>query len=1012
MAIRTWGRLLLTALGVSVLAGAGQLGVAYGFGIVRLTGAFTGTTVNQWPAQLVWVGWFAANAAVAGAVLTGRLARRDAPAASTGRQLAVGGAAALGATVIAPLCMQPARAAELISVDPVWAVGICAMVGAVIGAGAAIAVLFRPELGWNMAAVAGVVWLLALISVLPSLGTAGPLPTVRLGVLEPSWLDDAAAQRLALLLLPIVALLAGAATAGLARWRGQAPLVSGATGVAGPVLVAFAYLTAGPGDAVDRYQTAPYYGSLIAILAGALGAAAAALLRWPTSTRTTDPQAIEPTAILRPLPAGPALPGAADDRDSTADDRDSTERTDTETTNAELATSTKRAGVVAGPWATGDPDAVRTVPAHWDWPETTASGQHGPAPAAPTPAAPPQSAAWLTAPTGEFTAAGQTPPRPDDALATTEPSAGTDLSNVTDATATGTTAGRTDAATPTGGRAVDEPTGSTATGTSGSTATSGRPTGGRTTRKTAATPAGTGAPGSGTTSAAAASAPTTPDAPTPATGSTARSSAAPTSTAPTSTGSGAEATSTAPTGTGAPSPAAPASTGTRTGSGTSTKASSAGPADPGTPEAPLTIKPRRGRKSKANPDTTASDVATDTPGPGRGSPGGRSNSASEVASAVASGAAADGTTATGAKRAPATPVTSSTRAPAASTTADAGATQVPASPESPTTATDAAGTPTTGIGTTPAPSGATPAPADATDATDATRAAAAPTTAAGPVGAEDLPRVPKAGPVGAEALPRVPKAGTGSKAAPADTTSDHAVAEARDTDSTRPAAEDVPAAGLFGATAAGDPDADRWTPAPSAWPVTQTWTVPPQTAEPDATASEGPSRPDAPTGPMPKPRHRAPLPDLSRAGTWNAFDTSRRRGSAESQDSSTARTTPTEAGETTAAAGHPGRPEFPSTVGTPSSATTDTDTTSAKPTHPKVAEQPSRKGRLGGLFRRNRSRADEESPKTSDEAEPLASQDEEFVDWVAGLSKPVSDNEPEQENSRRSLRSTGRHHRD
>ncbi|MFD0787733.1 hypothetical protein ACFQZ8_27830, partial [Micromonospora azadirachtae] len=61
MAIRTWGKLLLTALGVSVLAGAGQLGLAYGLGIVRLTGSFTGSTVNQWPAQLTWVGWFAAN---------------------------------------------------------------------------------------------------------------------------------------------------------------------------------------------------------------------------------------------------------------------------------------------------------------------------------------------------------------------------------------------------------------------------------------------------------------------------------------------------------------------------------------------------------------------------------------------------------------------------------------------------------------------------------------------------------------------------------------------------------------------------------------------------------------------------------------------------------------------------------------------------------------------------------------------------------------------------------------
>ncbi|WP_181548757.1 hypothetical protein [Micromonospora saelicesensis] len=1088
MAFRTWGRLLLTALGVSVLAGAGQLGVAYGFGIVRLTGAFTGTTVNQWPAQLVWVGWFAANAAVAGAVLTGRLARRDAPAASTGRQLAVAGAAALGATVIAPLCMQPARAAELISVDPVWAVGICAMVGAVIGAGAAIAVLFRPELGWNMAAVAGAVWLLALISVLPSLGTAGPLPTVRLGVLEPSWLDDAAAQRLALLLLPIVALLAGAATAGLARWRGQAPLVSGATGVAGPVLVAFAYLTAGPGDAVDRYQTAPYYGSLIAILAGALGAAAAALLRWPTGTRTADPQAIEPTAILRPLPAGPALPGAANERDSAANDRDGAERTDTETTNAELATGTKPAGVVAGPWAAGDPDSVRTVPAHWDWPETTASGQHGPAsataapaptPAVPTPAAPTQPAAWVTAPTGEFTAPGQTPQRHDDVLATTEPSAGTEASNVTDATATGTTAGRADATTPRGGRAVDEPTGSTATDTSGSTATSGRPTGVRTTRKSAATPSGTGAPGSGTT--AATSAPTTSDAPIPATGGTAPTSAPPTSTARTSTGSGTEATSAAPTGTDAPRPAATGSTGT--GSGTSTEASSAGTADHGTPEAPLTIKPRRGRKSKANPDTTASDAAddtspagsattnetttnettsdatatretttgratkgnrpsrsanstasdaaTDTPAPSRGSLGERSSSTSEVASAATSGMAAARTTATGATRAPATPATGATRAPAtgakrapaASTTAETGVTQVPANPESPTTPTDdaqtpatataATQTPATGTGATPTPTtgtGATPTP---TTATGATRAAAAPTTAPGQVGAD--------------AISRVAKAGTGSKAAPADATSDSAIAGARGTDSAQPAAEDVPTAGLFGPPAASDQDTDRWTPAPSAWPVTATWTVPPQASEPEATASEGSSRPDEPTGPTPRPRHRAPLPDLSRAGTWNAFDTSRRRGSAGSQDSSTARTAPTEAGETTGPAEHPGRPEFPGTVGAPSGATatsvtTDsatgtgdvaaTDSTSATPTHPKVAEQPSRRGRLGGLFRRNRSRADEESPKTSDEAEPLASQDEEFVDWVAGLSKPVSDNEPEQENGRRSLRSTGRHHRD
>ncbi|MGS2617676.1 hypothetical protein ACVCAH_24610 [Micromonospora sp. LZ34] len=308
MLLRTWRNLLLTALGMGVLAGAGQLGIAFGFGIVQLTGASTGTTVNQWPAQLAWVGWFAAHAAVAGTIVTARLARRYGVLASTGSLVAVAAAAALGATVVAPLCIRPAQAVERFSVDPVWAVSICAILGALVGAGAAIAVLVKPPLGWNMAAMGGAVWLLALVSVAPSLATAGPLPAVRLGVLEPAGLD--AAQRQVILILPAVALLVGAATGGLARWRGHPPLVNGATGAVGTVLVAFAYLTAGPGDAVDRYQITPYYGALIAVAAGVLGSAAAALLRWPLLPGTAEARVVEPSDILRPLSAGPAVPQA------------------------------------------------------------------------------------------------------------------------------------------------------------------------------------------------------------------------------------------------------------------------------------------------------------------------------------------------------------------------------------------------------------------------------------------------------------------------------------------------------------------------------------------------------------------------------------------------------------------------------------------------------------------------------------------------------------------------------
>ncbi|WFE94798.1 hypothetical protein [Micromonospora sp. WMMD987] len=405
MAFRTWGRLLLTALGVSMLAGAGQLGIAYGFGIVRLTGDFP--DVNRWLAQLAWVGWFAATAAVVGAVLTGRLARREGLPGTTPVHLAISGVAALGALVVAPLCMQPARAAELGGVDPVRAVGICAVAGAVVGAGAAAAVLLRPPLGGNVALLAGAVWLLASISAAPGVLSTGPLRTVRLGVLEPTWLGPDRARWLAPVVLPVVALVAGAVTGGLARRRGHVPLIGGATGAAGPMLLAFAYLTAGPGDPADRYQLAPYYGALIAVVAGALGSTTAALVRWPLLP--ARPAAgdrdgvIEPTDILAPLPA---VPGPT--RATTEGTVPAGAMAEGSVPAAALADEpvTVDLGVVGRSVDSGSSGPAGT-PAHWDWPDPAATVtdrptiRPAPAPAsapAPAPASSPAPASALTPP--------------------------------------------------------------------------------------------------------------------------------------------------------------------------------------------------------------------------------------------------------------------------------------------------------------------------------------------------------------------------------------------------------------------------------------------------------------------------------------------------------------------------------------------------------------------------------------------------------------------------------------
>ncbi|WP_416902370.1 hypothetical protein [Micromonospora echinospora] len=339
MAIRTWGRSLLVALGVSALAGAGQLGIAYGLGILRFARSFVDAP-GHWPAQLVWVSWFAVGATMVGAVFAERYARRADLPVTTVVQVTIAVAATLGATAVAPLCMLPARNAQVPSGDPVLTVAVSALFGALAGTVAALAVLRYAPVSWNVAASTAALWLLALLSVVPSLGTAGPLPTVRLGALDPAWLSPDTAGRLAMLILPGLALLVGAAVAGVARWRGQPPLFGGASGVAAPLLVAVAYLLAGSGQGDDGYQSGPYLAALLAVPAGALGAAAATvlrrpvldaatLLRWPPPALATllhrsppaltallrrplrtrsRSDAIEPTDILRPLPTDPGLP--------------------------------------------------------------------------------------------------------------------------------------------------------------------------------------------------------------------------------------------------------------------------------------------------------------------------------------------------------------------------------------------------------------------------------------------------------------------------------------------------------------------------------------------------------------------------------------------------------------------------------------------------------------------------------------------------------------------------------
>ena len=75
MAVRTWANTLGVGAGAGLLAGAGQLGIGYGLGIVRWDRDFP--TPGPWHAQLAWIAFLTVVAVVAGGYAGSWAARRN-----------------------------------------------------------------------------------------------------------------------------------------------------------------------------------------------------------------------------------------------------------------------------------------------------------------------------------------------------------------------------------------------------------------------------------------------------------------------------------------------------------------------------------------------------------------------------------------------------------------------------------------------------------------------------------------------------------------------------------------------------------------------------------------------------------------------------------------------------------------------------------------------------------------------------------------------------------------------
>ncbi|SBT53452.1 hypothetical protein [Micromonospora narathiwatensis] len=334
MARRGWGVSITAALGVAAGTGAAQLGFGYGLGIINWTPAGAAQVEATWVASLAWATWISATSVVAGAICAHRLRGGDAqePGGPL-RKLGLAVGATAGALITVLLVAVPARAARVpdTSAPQTVAAGYAA-VGLLIGLLLAMWALHTRAVATNLVATTGWLWLLAVVSVVDGVLSGRGLTTAQLGIWQISadserfWIRDYFYWPGALLALGsalVIGVLAARRTARVPEQR----VGTAASGAAGPLLVALAYLLAVPrlaaiaAEQLSAHLIAPY-----AVIAGVGGSVLVAALaqraehRVAARTGVSLPrQRTGEHDLVSAEADGPAVDGATGDGRPTVD---------------------------------------------------------------------------------------------------------------------------------------------------------------------------------------------------------------------------------------------------------------------------------------------------------------------------------------------------------------------------------------------------------------------------------------------------------------------------------------------------------------------------------------------------------------------------------------------------------------------------------------------------------------------------------------------------------------------
>ncbi|WP_255510087.1 hypothetical protein [Micromonospora sp. AP08] len=296
MARRGWGGSTAAALGVAAGTGAAQLGFGYGLGIINWAPAGAARVDAAWVASLAWATWISATSVIAGAVCAQRLrGAHDEEPAGTLPRLGLALAAGVGALITVLLVAVPARAARVPATSSPQAVAAgYAVAGLVLGVLLATWALHTRAAATNLVATTGWLWLLAVVSVLDGVLSGRGLTTAQLGIWQISadsgrfWIRDYFYWPGALLSLGSALLIGVLAARGAVR-APERRVGAAASGAAGPLLVALAYLLAVPrlagiaAEHVSAHLIAPY-----AVIAGIGGSVLVAALAQRADRRAAE----------------------------------------------------------------------------------------------------------------------------------------------------------------------------------------------------------------------------------------------------------------------------------------------------------------------------------------------------------------------------------------------------------------------------------------------------------------------------------------------------------------------------------------------------------------------------------------------------------------------------------------------------------------------------------------------------------------------------------------------------